>query len=56
MRGGARSATGVAVVCAAAMVASAIAQQPSTVAIVGGTVHPVSGPPIEAATVLMPSG
>jgi hypothetical protein len=43
-------------VLAAGLVASAVAQQPSTVAIVGGTVHPVSGPPIEKATVLIRDG
>jgi imidazolonepropionase-like amidohydrolase len=51
-----RCSSGLVALLAAALAATAVAQQPSTVAIVGGTVHPVSGPPIEKATVLIRDG
>jgi imidazolonepropionase-like amidohydrolase len=45
--------TWLAILLALITAASANARQPAMVAIVGGTVHPVSGPPLERATVLI---
>jgi len=45
-----------AVVCLAALVAGSRAARSQTIAIVGGKVYPVSGPPIEGGTVLIRDG